>query len=202
MTEQTRSAGWYPDPDGDGQRWWNGVGWSDTRRAGAGAAASTPYAPEPPEQAGVSPIVGATAVPPVVPPPAGPPPPLRVPSVIYSADNPAPEIPDPYGQPGPAPAVWSGTSVNVRLNRNAMIGFVLGLVALFGVFSVITGPLAVVLSLTGIVKARQLAAQGIKGNLLVFAAIGLVAGAIGAVVGIISVVAFFGSVVSTIDVSQ
>ena len=31
-------AGWYPDPSNSGgERWWNGVGWSETRRSGPGA---------------------------------------------------------------------------------------------------------------------------------------------------------------------
>lgn len=39
---QTQSPGWYPAPDGNGQQWWNGAGWSESRR---GAAASpTPAA--------------------------------------------------------------------------------------------------------------------------------------------------------------
>lgn len=27
-----RSAGWYDDPEGDGQRWWTGREWSDRTR--------------------------------------------------------------------------------------------------------------------------------------------------------------------------
>lgn len=39
MAEQYKSPGWYPDPEGKpGERWWNGAGWSDTRRGGAPAA--------------------------------------------------------------------------------------------------------------------------------------------------------------------
>ena len=28
--------GWYPDPGGSALRWWDGVGWTDARHAGAG----------------------------------------------------------------------------------------------------------------------------------------------------------------------
>lgn len=44
MAEQYTSPGWYPDPDGKaGERWWNGAGWSDSRRGGA-----APVTPVPP----------------------------------------------------------------------------------------------------------------------------------------------------------
>ena len=39
MAEETRTPGWHADPDRPGaQRWWNGLGWSDARRAGPDAA--------------------------------------------------------------------------------------------------------------------------------------------------------------------
>ena len=52
MAEQYTSPGWYPDPDGKpGDRWWNGAGWSDSRRGGVSAVGAPvsqrpdPYAP-------------------------------------------------------------------------------------------------------------------------------------------------------------
>jgi len=30
-------AGWYPDPEGNGERWWNGVSWGQLRPPPAGA---------------------------------------------------------------------------------------------------------------------------------------------------------------------
>lgn len=56
MAEQYKSPGWYPDPDGKpGDRWWNGAGWSDSRRgAGAATAVAPPAAPITPVRAGVS----------------------------------------------------------------------------------------------------------------------------------------------------
>jgi hypothetical protein len=49
------SAGWYPAPDGNGEQWWNGAGWSDGRRNGAGTVPGLP---------------GYQAAPPVTSPPA------------------------------------------------------------------------------------------------------------------------------------
>jgi hypothetical protein len=44
MAQALPIAGWYPDPDRDGQdRWWDGTAWSDTRRTTtAPASAPTP----------------------------------------------------------------------------------------------------------------------------------------------------------------
>jgi len=40
MAQPLPIAGWYPDPEIDGQdRWWDGTTWSDTRRATGDAAA-------------------------------------------------------------------------------------------------------------------------------------------------------------------
>ena len=40
MAQPLPIAGWYPDPEINGQdRWWDGATWSDTRRASGGAAA-------------------------------------------------------------------------------------------------------------------------------------------------------------------
>lgn len=36
MADEYKRPGWYPAPDGEaGERWWNGSGWSDSRRVGA-----------------------------------------------------------------------------------------------------------------------------------------------------------------------
>jgi hypothetical protein len=54
MAEEYTRPGWYPDPDGTpGERWWNGSGWSDSRRGGtpvaavASVAATTSPRPDP-----------------------------------------------------------------------------------------------------------------------------------------------------------
>lgn len=45
MAEPLPIAGWYPDPENrDHDRWWDGVSWTDARRASGTGAASTPPA--------------------------------------------------------------------------------------------------------------------------------------------------------------
>ncbi|CAN5297590.1 hypothetical protein BH24ACT9_BH24ACT9_04300 [soil metagenome] len=38
-------AGWYPDPEGNGERWWNGMSWGQLRQPPAGQ----PQQPRPPQ---------------------------------------------------------------------------------------------------------------------------------------------------------
>ena len=161
MAEEYKRPGWYPAPGEQGERWWNGASWSDSRR---GQPASAP-APLPP-----------------------------VPSVVYSADNPAPQRPDPYAPATPVPTTFgrAAATVDARNNRLATLGLVLGAIGLFG-FSIV-GPAAIVLSLLGIAKARQLKAQGGSGSSIVLATIGLAMGVISTIVLITAAVAFFAAV--------
>lgn len=184
MADQTKRPGWYPDPDGAaGERWWNGAGWSDSRRAGAAAAAAS-----------TSPYAAPTAVPPPIP-VAGKP-------VIYSAGNPAPQRPDPYAQtPQAAQAVFSSTSLrslDARINRNAFIGFIGGIISLFFNVAYLLAPVMMVFSIMGIVKARQLKAAGAPKTLMNFAVIGLAASAIAFVIALVSLVLF---IISALNVN-
>lgn len=51
------SAGWHPAPDGNGEQWWNGVSWSESRRARPGTGfppprqLQGPQSPQPPARA-------------------------------------------------------------------------------------------------------------------------------------------------------
>lgn len=57
------SPGWYPAPDGSGEQWWNGSGWSESRRNADGTTPGLPgYQAAPP--------VGAPAANIPAPPPA------------------------------------------------------------------------------------------------------------------------------------
>jgi hypothetical protein len=165
MAETFQRPGWYPDPDGAGERWWNGSGWSDSKRGGPAA--------------------------PVPAPAAVPAPPAPVPPVVYSAGNPAPQRPDPYAQqPGLAGSVQSSRSysIDARVNRNAMVGFITGIIALFFNILGVLGIVAIVFSVLGITKARQLKAQGVTKNLMTFALVGLATGLIASVTSLITLI--------------
>lgn len=159
---QTRSAGWYPAPDGNGQQWWNGLGWSDTRLGASEAAASVPV---------------AAVVPGTVP---APPPP------VYSAANPPPLVPGatPFASP------FSARTVNARVNRNAMVGFVTGIISVFFNVLFVLAPIAIVFSIMGLSRARRLRAQGATNTLGVYAWIGLATGVFSALASVIQVVLF------------
>lgn len=47
MADEFTRPGWYPDPQGQGERWWNGASWSDTRRGGATAPPPPAARPDP-----------------------------------------------------------------------------------------------------------------------------------------------------------
>jgi hypothetical protein len=169
---QTRSAGWYPAPDGNGQQWWNGVGWSDTRLGATGVvAASVP-------------------VPPVVPAPMP-----STPPPVYSAANPPPLIPGAT----PSASPFGVRTVAANVNRNAMIGFITGIISVFFNLLFLLAPIAIVFSIMGLSRARQLKAQGAPTTLAGFAWAGLGAGVFSALIGLIQVIAFVVSIATSID---
>lgn len=170
MAEEYKRPGWYPDPEGaPGERWWNGSGWSDSRRGGTPAAAASVY------------------LAPAAPQPAAPLQPA--PPVVYSAQNPAPQRPDPYAVHYPTQArAGFPTTINVSVNRNAMIGFITGLISLFAV--AFLAPVAIVFSLLGVARARALKAQGATSTLMSLAIVGLLTGCVAALIAIIGLITF------------
>ena len=153
MAEDYKSPGWYPAPDGSpGERWWNGAGWSESRR-------------------------GAAAVP--------------APTVAPAVGNPAPPRPDPYASGPTAPAQFGSAAPAAasayagRTNPLATVALVVGAISAFG-FG-IAGPVALVLSIIAIARARRLKAEGAPGSSIVLALIGLGLG----VIGTIQLIVFF-----------
>ena len=59
----TPEAGWYSDPDGDGQRWWDGQTWTDHRREQAPPPAAPPTSSDAASQPVINVAVGATPAP-------------------------------------------------------------------------------------------------------------------------------------------
>jgi len=194
MAEENRRAGWYPDPDGGaGERWWNGASWSDSRRGG-------PVATAVPVPAPVTAAVASTAAPAAVPvpPPA---------TVIYSAANPAPQRPDPYAA-GRA-ATWTGAVINatpgrnvdVQVNKYAFYGFLTGVISVFFNLLFLLAPLAIVFSIMGIARARQLKAQGAPSTLMTMALIGLGTGSLSLIIAFIGLVSIIASIVGSVAIS-
>ena len=112
------------------------------------------------------------------------------PPLVYSADNPAPQRADPYATPVsiPGAAARPAFSIDTRQNRPALIGFILGLISLFA-FN-LAGPVAIVFSVIGIVRARRLKAEGMAtSSTVVLATIGLAAGVVATVLLIVAIVA-------------
>jgi hypothetical protein len=171
MAETYQRPGWYPDPEGKpGERWWNGSSWSDSRRGAGTQPVSTP-------------------------PPSAPP-------VIYSADNPPPQSPDPFGRTLAGYTATSGRAlaIDARANRNAVIGLITGMIALFFNVLGVLGPVAIVFSALGVAKARQLKEQGLANNSLVIALIGLGAGILSTIIGIVTFVIFLVTLIDGVTI--
>ena len=151
MTEDPKRAGWYPAPDGTGERWWNGAGWSETARQ----------------------------------------------PVIYSPQNPAPQTPgaaDLRTSLGVAVGnTMPGRTINASVNKFAFYGFISGIISLFFNLLFLLAPLAIVFSLMGLAKARDLKAQGAPSTLAGLAAVGLATGALSMAIALIGFIAFFAS---------
>ncbi len=150
MAEQNKSPGWYPAPDGTGERWWNGAGWSEAARQ----------------------------------------------PVVYSAHNPAPQDPNSITTPTWGSAIGAtvpGRTIDSRVNKFAFYGFLAGVISLFFNLLFLLAPLAIVLSIVGLAKAKELKAQGAPSTLAPLAAIGLATGALSVGIALIGFVTFFAS---------
>lgn len=153
-------AGWYPDPENPAlERWWNGVAWSDQRRASTvPVAAPLPSAP-----------AGYAAPVAVAPGTASAPQP--------AADQPAPQYPgqpysvQPYAPPGSVPpytAPYGGGYPGYApipappQNGMALAGIITsGVGALLNwTFLGLPGIVGGVLSIFGLRRSRELAAMG------------------------------------------
>ena len=170
--DATRSPGWYPAPDGKGEQWWNGAGWSESRK-------------------------GATGVPGQLQPPAVVLPQQVAPvqRVVYSASHPAPQSPSESPEFGGA--IPAAVQIDARANPAALYGLIAGIVAV--VFNVLLVPsiLAIIFSVRGLSKARQLATAGNVNTMRFFAVAGLVMGIFAAIAGLVSAALFIGTIISS-----
>ncbi len=146
-------AGWYPDPEHDGQdRWWDGANWADHRRPRGGAAA----APAAPSYAYV---------------PAGTPEPYGANGAPSGAvaQQPYGVVPQPYGY-SYAPAAPQNVPALVGFIL-AIVGFVLGFI-FYGIIGLAGG----IVSIVGLVKANQLRRAGVPTHRWGMALTGVIVG--------------------------
>ena len=159
MSDQSaqRIAGWYPDPENEaGERWWNGVSWSDQRRARGAAGGWAPVAGAP-----VAPVAGVP-VPPVAPAPADRPNPYAG----SSSSTPPPYSPS-YAPRTPMQNTVAFAGMVTSLAALLFNWFVFGLPGLVGGF----------ISIGGLVKANALAKGGVVvGHGRGFAIAGIITG--------------------------
>jgi hypothetical protein len=182
-------AGWYPDPENEaGDRWWNGVSWSDQRRArnagpgwapaAAEAAKAEPAAATPAKGKKAAAAAPAIPVPPVVAPDPGRPNPYAgsvAPGAAYPGAQPGGPVAPPYA-PNYAPRT-------PMANVPAFAGMITSLSALlfnfilFGLPGIIGGAI----SIYGLVKANRLVASGVTvGHGRGYALAGIIVGFLGA----------------------
>jgi hypothetical protein len=186
------AAGWYADPENPaGERWWNGSGWSDHKRASTVAETATPaaapFVPPTADSAGFAFGTGSAADgrPDPYTPPAQPyygAPTASSPTAPYS---PSPYSPAPYG----APAYGSGT------NGLALAGLIVsaaGWLAL-GIIASIAG---IILSAFGLAQARKREAAGNPNTGRSLAMAGLVVGIVVTAIGLILVIGYVGLMMS------
>ena len=172
-------AGWYKDPENPaGERWWNGSGWSDQKRAATTAAA--------PAVASVADPTGFTYGNPAA---AGRPDPYAPPTYAtppaYAPGS--PYVAAPYG----APAYGS------RSNGLAIAGLIVsaGGWIVLGVIASIAG---IILSAFGLARAKQAEAAGNPNSGRGIAMAGLIIGIVMTALGILFVVFYLVFIFSTI----
>lgn len=167
MTD-SRTPGWYPDPDGSGERWWNGVSWSEARRAAPGSPLPTTTT--------TAAAVAAPVAPAAFPAPA---------PVVYSASNPAPQQPGQFAPPGsPGYAPRAAMTIDARQNPMSVYALVAGIISFFANILLVPSILAVIFGLRAFARSREIAAAGQIDRTKSLATAGLILGIVGGALGL------------------
>jgi len=188
-------AGWYPDPEHDGQdRWWDGANWADHRRPREGVVA-VPAAPFAAPAAGPAYVPAGTVNPyGTAPTPYGPG------AVAYDPGAVA------YGSTPPAyPAYGAyGYAPSAPQNVPALVGFILALVGfVIGIFTY--GALALaggIVSIVGLVKASKMKKAGLPDHRYGMALTGVIVGFGSIVLTILLLVVYFSFLFSTLGAAS
>jgi hypothetical protein len=181
MSDVTPPAGWYTDPENStGERWWNGSGWSDQKRAATPEAGFRYGSAAPLNAPGDASTDGSSAARPD---------PYAAPQT-YPAASPyvaSPYVAAPYGSP----------AYGSRSNGLAIAGLIVsaGGWIVLGVLASIAG---IILSAFGLARAKQAEAAGNPNSGRGIAMAGLVIGIVVTVLGILVVVGYFAFILATI----
>jgi hypothetical protein len=179
-------AGWYQDPENTaGERWWNGSGWSDQKRAStavAPVADTTGF-----RFGGPDPSPGSR------PDPYAPPPTYSAPQAY--APPPAYTPPQAYSPPSPYVAPYGAPAYGSRTNGLAVAGLIVsaGGWIFAGVLASITG---IILSAFGLARAKQAEAAGNPNSGRGIAIAGIVIGIVVTVLGTLFLVFYIGLILS------
>jgi len=188
-------AGWYPDPENAAaERWWDGTGWTDHRRAATMAPPADPYgtpsipaapvAPAAVTPAPVAPVYGApdagapTTAPAYVPPAAGAPgaAPAAYGAPAYNA------YASPYGTPGYAPT---------QNNNLALIGIILAAGGLIISFGGLTSLAGAIISIFALQRANRMRQQGQPGDRRGLAIAGIIVGFVVFALVVVAIIVVF-----------
>ncbi|HQA22152.1 MAG TPA: hypothetical protein PKW13_00385, partial [Rhodoglobus sp.] len=90
---------------------------------------------------------------------------------------------------------------DARVNRFAFYGFITGIISVFFNVLFVLAPLAIVFSIMGIARARQLKAQGAPATLMTMALIGLGTGAFSLLIGLIGLISVIAGVIGSVTVT-
>lgn len=173
MSDVSPQAGWYADPENpSGERWWNGSGWSDQKRA------STTAAPTDSTGFTFGSPAAATRPDPYAPP-------TYAAQPTYTAGS--PYVAAPYGAPSPAS----------RTNALAIAGLIVsaGGWIVLGVVASIVG---IILSAFGLARAKQAEAAGNPNSGRGIAMAGLIIGIVVTILGILIFVLYLVFILSTV----
>jgi hypothetical protein len=185
------AAGWYADPENPaGERWWNGSGWSDHKRAATVAETAAPVVAPVADPSGFAFGTGAASA------ADGRPDPYAVPTQpYYGAPTATPSAGSPYAPSPYSPAPYGAPAYGGGTNGLALAGLIVS-AAGWLVLGIIASIAGIILSAFGLAQARKREAAGNPNTGRSLAMAGLIVGIVVTGIGIILVVSYVGLMMS------